>query len=80
MSKPPASIGRGLSLRTKFLVLFAAAVVVTTGISMTLSQVLLPERFAQIENAQVSRNIQRAQDALDREVSYLDDTTADWAA
>ena len=81
MSKPPAPTGTtGLSLRAKFLVLFAAAVILTIGVSMALSRAFLLERYAEIENAQVKRNIQRGQDALDREVSYLDDTTADWAA
>jgi len=81
MSRPPAPTGTtGLSLRAKFLILSAAAVVLTIGVSMALSRAFLLERYAEIENAQVKRNIQRGQDALDREVSYLDDTTADWAA
>lgn len=80
VSKSSASTGPALSLRVKFIIFFTAVIVLIVGGETALSRAVLQERFGRLENERVSRNVQRGEEALSREVSFLDNITADWAA
>ncbi|MCX8126774.1 MAG: HAMP domain-containing protein, partial [Dehalococcoidia bacterium] len=69
-----------LYLRWKFLAFAALAALLTIGGEVVLYHTAIAPRFAAIEDEQVRRNISRGEEALKREISYLNDVTADWAA
>ncbi|MEW6141962.1 MAG: CHASE4 domain-containing protein [Chloroflexota bacterium] len=80
MNKPPASSRPGLSLRLRFLIFIAVVVVLIIGGETILTQTVLQERFNKLEREGVDRNLLRGEEALSREISFIDDSTTDWAA
>jgi PAS domain S-box-containing protein len=68
-----------MSLRWTTGIIIAVTVLVLTGATYGLAQFLITDGFDELETAAARRNIDRAVNALDREVAELDTLIIDWA-
>jgi len=69
-----------MKLRKKTLIIIGAIFVVMIVVLHISSRILLLGSFAQLEERNTRRNVERVLSALSDELSSLDATTADWAA
>ncbi len=68
-----------MSLRKKTLFILAAALLALIVMLYVISQLVLLSSFAQLEEQTITRNVQRAQNALDDALTYLSASAADYA-
>jgi diguanylate cyclase (GGDEF)-like protein/PAS domain S-box-containing protein len=69
-----------MTLRSKTIILVAAALVSLIAAVYVSSRAVLLNSFARLEREATQRDVQRALNALDSELLQLDTTTDDWAA
>ncbi|MBM4452685.1 MAG: response regulator receiver protein, partial [Chloroflexi bacterium] len=69
-----------MRLRERALVIMAAIIIAFVAVSYAISEGILLQGFARVEEGRTGTDVERALSALDTEISNLDAIAHDWAA
>ncbi len=68
-----------MSLRRRLIILLLSAASITVAGLFLLSRFVLLNSYLELERAEISRDVNRVREALNKELNFLNKTSADWA-
>lgn len=68
-----------MSLRKKTLLIISITAIILIGALLGVARLIVVRGFEEAEHAEVRDNVQRAKDAMNNEINYMESLTRDWA-